>query len=76
MAKVWEDIRREDLKDFDEINSALIDLERQREHDRILALESVAGKEAERELEAHTKVSERVFNNGRGRGRGKGKGKQ
>ncbi|KAG0125859.1 hypothetical protein HOY82DRAFT_593972 [Tuber indicum] len=75
MAKVWEDIRREDLKDFDEINSALIDLERQREHDRVLALESVAEKEAERELEAHAKASERVFNNGRGRGRGRGKGK-
>ncbi|KAG0641526.1 hypothetical protein HOY80DRAFT_1135172 [Tuber brumale] len=76
MAKAWEDIRREDLKDFDEINSALIELERQRERERVLAVESVAEKEAESELEAHAKASEKVFNSWRGRGRGRGRGKQ
>ncbi|KAG0641069.1 hypothetical protein HOY80DRAFT_1114766 [Tuber brumale] len=58
LAKVWEDRQKEGLKDFDEINRQLIELESQRQRDRILAEKSAATDDIQRELEALTMTTE------------------
>ncbi|KAG0641050.1 hypothetical protein HOY80DRAFT_999663 [Tuber brumale] len=58
LAKSWEDRCIEGLKDFDKVQSLLIELERQRERYRTLTEECAAINDAQRKLEALTITSE------------------
>ncbi|KAG0642359.1 hypothetical protein HOY80DRAFT_1106786 [Tuber brumale] len=69
LGEVAKDIRKEKLKNFNEINTALIELKHQRERDLVLGAKGVSETEADGEFEAHSEDSEEASNSGKGRGK-------